>query len=128
MSAETLERVRALCLGLPEVNERSSHGMPTFFIRDRKTFVNYVDNHHGDGILALWCACPEGLRPMLVEGDPEQFFIPPYVGHRGWIGVRLDRDPQWTVVADIIEDAYREIAPKTLVARLDAMQGDDVTS
>jgi hypothetical protein len=59
------------------------------------------------------------------EGDPEQFFIPPYVGHRGWIGVRLDRDPQWTAVADIIEEAYREIAPKTLVAVLDARQEDE---
>jgi hypothetical protein len=120
MSADTLEQVRRLCLDLPEVNERPSHGMPTFFIRDRKTFVHYVDNHHGDGILALWCAAAEELRAMLVDGDPEQFFVPPYVGHRGWIGVRLDRDPQWTVVADIIEDAYREIAPKALIAELDA--------
>ena len=59
---------------------------------------------------------------MLVESDPEQFFVPPYVGHRGWLGVRLDRDAQWTVVADLIEDAYRTIAPKRLIALLDACQ------
>lgn len=119
---DTYERVRKLCLALPETNERPSHGMPTFFVRDKKTFVTYADNHHHDGILGLWCAAPEGLQSMLVDGDPEQFFVPPYVGHRGWLGVRLDRDPQWTVVADLIEDAYRTIAPKRLVALLDAHQ------
>lgn len=125
MPSDTLERVRAICLALPEVNERPSHGTPTFFIRDKKTVVTYSDNHHDDGILALWCAAAEGVQEMLVEADPHQFFRPPYVGHRGWIGVRLDRNPEWDVVAGIIEDAYREIAPKTLVARLDAhMEGD----
>lgn len=119
------ERVRALCLALPETTERPSHGMPTWFVRDRKTFVTYADNHHGDGILGLWCAAPEGLQAMLVESDPEQFFVPPYVGHRGWLGVRLDRDPQWTVVADLIEDAYRTIAPKRLVALLDARAANE---
>lgn len=119
---DTYERVRKLCLALPETNERPSHGMPTFFVRDKKTFVTYADNHHHDGILGLWCAAPEGLQSMLVDGDPEQFFVPPYVGHRGWLGVRLDRDPQWTVVADLIEDAYRTIAPKRLVALIDAHQ------
>lgn len=120
MADASLERVRAICLALPEVNERPSHGMPTFFIRDRKTFVNYADNHHDDGILGLWCAAPEGVQDLLLEADPQQFFRPPYVGHRGWIGVRLDRDPDWDMVAGIIEDAYRTVAPKTLVAMLDA--------
>jgi hypothetical protein len=118
-------RVRTLCLALPETTERPSHGMPTWFIRDRKTFVTYADNHHGDGILGLWCAAPEGLQAMLVDGDPEQFFVPPYVGHRGWLGVRLDREPQWTVVADLVEDAYRTIAPKRLVALLDARAANE---
>ena len=119
------ERVRTLCLALPETTERPSHGMPTWFVRDRKTFVTYADNHHGDGILGLWCAAPEGLQAMLVDGDPEQFFVPPYVGHRGWLGVRLDREPQWTVVADLIEDAYRTMAPQRLVALLDARQASE---
>ena len=127
MSDATLEQVRQICNALPEVNERPSHGMPTWFVRDKKTFVTYVNNHHGDGILGLWVAAPEGLQAMLVDGDPEQFFVPPYVGHRGWLGVRLDREPQWTVVADLIEDAYRTIAPKRLVALLDAREASETT-
>jgi hypothetical protein len=118
-----LRRVREICLRLPEVTERLSHGSPTFFVRDRKTFVMYLDDHHGDGRLALWCAAPGGAQAELVAAEPEQFFRPPYVGHRGWLGVRLDRDPDWDEVAEIVQDAYRQIAPKSLVARLDAAAG-----
>jgi hypothetical protein len=105
-----LERVRELCLSLPETSERLSHGAPTFFIRGKKSFVMYLDNHHGDGRLALWCAAPEGMQEALVESAPEHYFRPPYVGHRGWIGVRLDRDLDWNDVAGAIEDAYERVA------------------
>jgi hypothetical protein len=124
MTHAILDRVRAICLALPEVNERPSHGMPTFFIRNRNTFANYADNHHDDGILGLWCAAPDGMQEIVIAADPKRFFRPPYVGHRGWIGVRLDRDPDWEVVAGILEDAYRTIAPKTLIAILDARLAD----
>ena len=107
-------------MALPEVTERPSHGSPTWFVRDKKTFVTFVDDHHGDGILGFWCAAPSGAQAAYIEDDPEQFFRPPYVGHRGWLGVRLDRDPDWEEVAAIVEEAYRTIAPKTLVAKLDA--------
>lgn len=117
---DPLGRVREICLALPETTERLSHGAPTFFIRGKKTFVMYLDNHHDDGRLALWCAAPEGVQAELVESEPERFFRPPYVGHRGWIGVRLDRDVDWEEVAGIARDAYRHVAPRTLVARLDA--------
>ena len=117
---DPLARVRDICLALPEVTERLSHGSPTFFVRGKKTFVMYLDDHHGDGRLALWCAAPEGLQAELVAQEPERFFRPPYVGHRGWIGVRLDRDLQWDEIAAIAEDAYRQVAPKKLVAQLDA--------
>lgn len=120
MSNATLEQVRAICLALPETTERPSHGMPTFFVRDRKTFVNYADNHHNDGRLALWCHAPEGMQATWVAQDPERFFVPPYVGHRGWIGVRLEGDVDWDLVADIIHDAYRGVAPRRLVQQLDA--------
>ena len=109
-----LERVRELCLGLPEVTERLSHGSPTWFIRDKKTFVMYLDDHHGDGRLALWCAAPEGMQAMLVEGEPEHYFVPPYVGHRGWVGVHLNRGLDWNEIAGAIEEAYLRIAPKRL--------------
>ena len=113
-----LARVRALCLALPETTERLSHGSPTFFVRDKKTFVMYMDDHHGDGRLALWCAAPPGAQAAMVDEEPERFFRPPYVGHRGWVGVRLDRDVAWDEIARIVEDSYRCVAPKTSVAKL----------
>jgi hypothetical protein len=113
-----LARVRELCLALPETEERLSHGSPAFFVRGKRTFVMYLDNHHGDGRLALWCAAPEGLQRGLVETAPEHYFVPPYVGHRGWIGVRLDRDLGWEEIAGVIEDAYVTVAPKALIDQL----------
>jgi hypothetical protein len=117
-------KVRASCLALPEVTERLSHGAPTFFVRDKKTFVTCMDDHHGDGRLAIWCAAPVGAQATLVDEEPDRFFVPPYVGHRGWLGVRLDRDPDWDEIAEIVADAYRQVAPKTLVAKLEA--GDTI--
>lgn len=119
MNEPVLERVRRICLALPEVNERSSHGTPTFFVQDRRTFVTFADNHHNDGRIAIWCHAPEGMQSALVEQDPDRFFMPPYVGHRGWIGVRLEGDVDWGIVTDLIHDAYRGVAPRTLVAALD---------
>ena len=112
---EPLERVREICLALPEVQERLSHGQPTFFVGGKKTFVMYLDNHHDDGRLALWCAAPPGMQEALVAGEPEHYFRPPYVGHRGWVGVRLDRGLGWNEIAGAIEDAYATVAPKSLV-------------
>jgi hypothetical protein len=109
-----LERVRAACLALPEVQERLSHGAPSFFVRGKRCFVMVMDDHHGDGRYALWCAAPEGIQHALVAGDPESYFVPPYVGHRGWIGVRLDRALPWDEIAGAIEDAWVEVAPKRL--------------
>jgi hypothetical protein len=111
-----LARLRALCLALPEVTERISHGEPTWFVR--RVFVSYADHHHDDR-LAFWCAPPPGAQEELVAADPERFFRPPYVGGRGWLGVRLDGDVDWDEVAEIVTDAYREIAPRRLAARLD---------
>jgi hypothetical protein len=111
-----LERVRELCLALPETTERLSHGRPAFFVRGKKTFVMYLDNHHDDGRLALWCAAPDGMQHALVDADPERYFVPPYVGHRGWLGVRLDRDLPWEQIAGAIDDAYLTVAPKRLIA------------
>jgi hypothetical protein len=113
-----LDRVRRLCLALPEVEERLSHGAPTFFVRGTRAFVSYMDNHHGDGRLALWCNAPPGLQENLIEEDGRQFFVPPYVGVRGWAGVRLDMGPDWERTADLIELAYRMSAPKRLLPRL----------
>lgn len=114
-----LAEVRTACLALPEVVERPSHGSPTFFVRGKRSFVMFMDDHHGDGILGIWCAAPPGAQAELIETEPERFYRPPYVGHRGWIGVRLDVAPDWAELAQIVEGAYRQVAPKALIDRLD---------
>ena len=113
--ARILERIRGLCLALPETSERLSHGAPTFFVRDRRAFLMVLTDHHGDGQFAIWCAAPDGLQRTLVEADAERFFVPPYVGHRGWLGMRLDRAFDPDELAGIIEDAYAQVAPRKLV-------------
>ena len=117
MGGDPLPQLRRLCLALPEVTERVSHGEPTWFVR-RRTFVMYADHHHDD-VLAFWCAAPPGAQAELVASAPERFFVPPYVGGRGWLGVRLDVEVDWVEVAEIVEEAYRAIAPVALVRRLD---------
>ena len=117
---EALDAVRRLCLGFPEVTERLSHGSPAFFIRSRKTLAMFVDDHHGDGILGLWCPAGPGVQEELVAQEPDRFFRPPYVGPSGWIGVRLDRDVDWDEVRAILTDAYRTAAPRALVKEFDA--------
>jgi hypothetical protein len=112
---QVLARVRKLCLALPETSERLSHGAPTFFVREKRAFLMVLTDHHGDRRFAIWCAAPDGMQKMLVEADPERFFVPPYVGHRGWLGLRLDRGIHWDELAGIVEDAYAEVAPAKLV-------------
>lgn len=112
-------RVREICSALPEVTERRSHGFVTFFVRDKRSVCYVSDDHHGDGRLALIAAAPDGVQEELVRSEPARFYRPPYVGHRGWIGLRLDVDPDWGEVEHLIEEAYRQVAPKTLVRQLD---------
>ncbi|GAB2956893.1 MmcQ/YjbR family DNA-binding protein [Amycolatopsis acidiphila] len=114
-----LEELRKLCLALPETTERPSHGEPAWFVRDKKTFVMFADHHHDDR-LAFWCAAPPGAQEELVAEEPERFFRPPYVGRRGWLGVWLDVPVDWAEIRAIVTDAYRVVAPKKLVAELDA--------
>jgi hypothetical protein len=115
-----LARVRTICAALPEVTERPSHGAPTWFVRDRKSFVTcWYLGHHDHEFPHLWCAGLPGAQEELVASDPERFFRPPYVGHRGWIGVRLDGRVDWTELAEICRDAYRAVAPATLTRLLD---------
>jgi hypothetical protein len=112
-------KVREICLALPEVTERPSHGSPAFYVRDTKQFVMlWPDGHHKDSFPHLWCAAAPGAQATLIAADPARFFHPPYVGGRGWIGVRL-ADADWTEIAELCEDAYRAVAPAKLVALLD---------
>lgn len=112
------DRVRSICADLPEVTDKLSHGAPTFFVR--KSFLMlWPDGHHGNQFPHLWAAAPPGVLAEVVESEPDRFFKPPYVGTRGWIGLRLDGRVDWEEVAAVIEDAYRVIAPPKLVAQLD---------
>jgi hypothetical protein len=118
----TLRRLREICLGLPETSERLSHGAPTFFVREKRAFLMVLTDHHGDGRFAVWCAAADGMQAMLVEADPDKYFVPPYVGHRGWLGVRLDRGLDWDELAGIAEDAYAEVAPVKLVEQAQSVR------
>ena len=85
------QAVREVCLSFPEAEEYLSHGSPNFRVRKGRTFATYVLNHHGDGRVALWLNAPEGAQEHYVRGEPRHFFVPPYVGPRGWLGVHLDK-------------------------------------
>lgn len=119
MADDPLPRLRALCLALPETTERVSHGEPTWFVRDKTVFVMFA-NHHHDDRLGFWCAAPAGEQEAQVTSAPERFYRPPYVGGRGWLGERLDVEVDWAEIDEIVREAYRQIAPKRLVAELDA--------
>jgi hypothetical protein len=122
------ERVRRLCLALPEATERASHGEAAWFVK--KQFVMFADHHHDDRV-GIWAAAPENAQARWLELAPDRFFFPPYVGGRGWIGVYLDlpltgdaEQAHWDDLAEIVEDAYRHIAPARLVRLLDAGTAD----
>ena len=118
------ERVRAICLRLPDATERTSHGSPGFFVG--KQFVMlWASGHHDHDFPHLWCAAPVGVQDELIAASPGRFFRPPYVGGRGWIGVRLDGDVDWDEISELCEDAYRTIAPKRLVRLLDGSEAHD---
>jgi len=115
-----LTQIRTQCLSLPEVNERLSHGAPTFFVRDKRSFVTvWVDGHHDSDVAQMWCACDTELRAHLMGEQPEVYFMPPYVAHRGWIGVRLVAATDREELASLVEYAFRLVAPVALVKRLD---------
>jgi hypothetical protein len=119
IASDALDRVRRICLAFPEVSERPSHGAPTWFVRDKKAFVTFwVNGHHDLDFPHLWCAALPGAQEGLIEASPDRCFRPPYVGFRGWVGVRMDGRIPWEDVQRICDDAYRMVAPPALVSRL----------
>jgi hypothetical protein len=114
-----LSRLRRLCLALPEAHEVEAWGEPTFRVRN-KMFAMYAapNNHHGDGRPAVWCKAAAGNQALMVKAEPDRYFAPPYVGPSGWVGIWLDRQPDWAEVDDLLRDSYRLIAPKKLLALL----------
>ena len=118
-----LERLREICLALPEATEKpfGGHTAPTWRVRD-KIFAMSGGEEYDGAELSIWCKAPPGAQEVLVVGDPCRYFVPPYVGHNGWVGVRLDRPGvDWGMVAALVTDSYRMIAPKRLVVQLDGV-------
>jgi len=111
-------RLREICLALPDTTEKMAWGEPTWRVRG-KLFAQLDDHHHGADHVAVWLPAPLGEQEAMIFTNPRQFFRPPYVGHRGWIGVRLDGDVDWAEIAELCEDAYRAVAPAKLIAVLD---------
>ena len=120
MPASPIARLRRLCLALPEAHEVIAWGEPTFRVRNRMfaTFAN-GRTHHGKGRHAVWCKAAPGNQLLMVTADPLHVFVPPYVGPSGWIGMYLDKDTDWKRIAEVTADAYRLVAPKSLLRVLD---------
>ena len=115
---DPLTRLRAICLALPEAHEKVSHGEPTWFAGKGKVFAMLDNHHHGAAHLSVWLPAGLGAQEALIESDPKRYFRPPYVGGSGWVGVVLDTRPDWGVVAWLVEQAYRMVAHRRLVAML----------
>src|SRR5262245_29869683 len=113
MAKDISQAVREICLWFPESEEVLSHGSPDFRVKG-KTFATYVINHHGDGRIALWLNAPEGAQAHYVKQEPKHFFVPPYVGPRGWLGMKLDKGISWKTVARLVREAYTKVAPAAL--------------
>ena len=105
-----IERVRRICLAFPEANERISHGEPTWFAGKGKVFAMIDGHHHDSPHLSVWLPQPPDVQESLIDGDPERFFRPPYVGVKGWVGVVLDTKPDWNVVAALVRQSYLHVA------------------
>lgn len=114
MGKDIRAAVREVCLAFPQAEEVPSRGSPDYRVNG-KTFATYAVNHHGDGRIALWLRAPAGAQQLYTESEPQHFFVPPYVGPRGWLGVHLDRGLDWERIASHVREAYSEVAPRQLV-------------
>lgn len=117
MPKDINQAVREVCLWFPEAEEVLSHGSPDFRVRG-KTFATFVVNHHGDGRIALWLNAPQGAQALYTKEEPKYFFVPPYVGPRGWLGVHLDKGISWKRIASLVREAYEKVAPASLTVSL----------
>ena len=117
MAKNIRDAVREICLSLPESDEVSSRGNPNFRV-NKKTFAIFVVNHHGDGRIGLWLNSPPGDQEYYAQNEPEHFYVPPYVGPAGWLGMELNKDLSWVTAAKLIQRAYTYKAPKKLLPDL----------
>jgi hypothetical protein len=120
MPPSPLTRLRKICLALPEAHEVEAWGEPTFRVKNKLfAMFAHAENHHGGGRTAVWAKAAPGNQALMIKANPDRFFVPPYVGPSGWIGIRLDKHPDWKEVGELMRDAYRLVAPKKLLATLD---------
>lgn len=115
MTETPLDRLRVICLALPEAAEKEAWGDPTFRVKDKI----FAMQKSGDGRVSVWLKAPPGAQEILVGAAPETFFVPPYVGHKGWVGLRLDNDPDWVEVENLVRRSYRLTAPRRLAVMLE---------
>ncbi len=115
MIKEALDQLRAICLAFPEASEEGGVGDPSFKVRNKIFAMRHGFNERP----SMWCKAQSGVQDILVSSNPERFFVPPYVGHHGWVGVWLDIELDWDEIADLVEESYRMTAPKRLCALLD---------
>ncbi|QBD75655.1 MmcQ/YjbR family DNA-binding protein [Ktedonosporobacter rubrisoli] len=116
MQDDSVDRLRKICLAYPEASEQGEIGDPPFKVRNKI----FAMGSSRDGRPAVWCKAPPGAQAVLVQAEPEHYFIPPYVGRYGWIAAWLDREVDWEIVADLIDTSYRMTAPKRLLAQLES--------
>ncbi len=114
---DLLKQLRRICLALPEATEKTAWGEPTFRVRGKMFAMCNGESHPGP--LEVWIKALPGAQEALVASDPKRYFVPPYVGHKGWIGVRLHADVDWSVITDLVHEAFRMTAPKRLSAPFD---------
>jgi len=117
MAKYIADAVREICLSFPRAEEVASRGSPNFRVHG-KTFAIYCINHHGDGRVALWLDMPEGAQAFYTQMEPDHYFIPPYVGPKGWLGVELNKRLSWTAIAERVQVAYERVAPAALSATI----------
>jgi len=118
-----LDRLRSLCLALPEAHEVEAWGEPTFRVKN-KMFATFASaaTHHGEGRPGAWIKAAAVTQDLLVRAEPARYFVPPYVGKSGWVGAYLDRKPDWATIADLLRDGWRMTAPKKLLAQLESAE------
>jgi predicted DNA-binding protein (MmcQ/YjbR family) len=112
-----LARLREICLTFPEAEEAGGVGNPSFKVRGKIFAMRH--SLHGIDRWSVWCKAPPGVQQLVVGSDPKRFFVPPYVGSKGWIGAYLDLEQDWDELAELIDESYRMTAPKRLTAQLD---------
>jgi hypothetical protein len=126
MPRNPLPRLRKICLALPEAHEVEAWGEPTFRVRN-KLFAMYASpsTHHGNGRPGVWCKATQVDQDLLVRADPGRYFVPPYVGPSGWVGVWLDGELDWSALGELLRDGYRLVAPKRLVRQLEQAEREE---